>query len=111
MRYISSANIACGWHAGDPMTMEKTIELAKLAGVAIGAHPGFNDLMGFGRRELRITPEEMTAYVKYQIGSLQALCKSHGCHVEHVKPHGAMYNMAAKDPKYAFSHCQSLKGS
>lgn len=97
MSFITSANIACGWHAGDPMVMDATIRLAKENGVAIGAHPGFNDLMGFGRRNVQVTPPEMKAYTKFQLGALQAFASSQGCSLQHLKPHGAMYNMAAKD--------------
>ena len=97
MPYITSANIACGFHAGDPMWMRRTVELAEKAGVAIGAHPGLPDLIGFGRREMKITPEEAKNYVKYQVGALQAFTGSK--RLQHVKPHGALYNMgvASKD--------------
>lgn len=91
MPYITSANIACGFHAGDPMWMQKTVGLAEKSGVAIGAHPGLPDLIGFGRREMKITPEEAKNYVKYQIGALQAFTGSK--RLQHVKPHGALYNM------------------
>lgn len=108
LRYVTSANIACGWHAGDPMVMDATIKLAKEYGVAIGAHPGFNDLMGFGRRNMHVTPEEMKAYTKFQLGALQAFSLSHGCRVQHVKPHGAMYNMAAKDAALARAIAEAI---
>ncbi|NQT05552.1 MAG: LamB/YcsF family protein [Dehalococcoidia bacterium] len=91
MPYITSANIACGFHAGDPMWMQRTVGLAEEAGVAIGAHPGLPDLIGFGRREMKVTPEEAKNYVKYQIGALQAFTGSK--RLQHVKPHGALYNM------------------
>lgn len=97
IKYVSSVNIACGWHAGDPEVMEKTIKMAGENGVAIGAHPGFPDLIGFGRRNLSVSPSEMKAYVKYQLGALMAFTKAKGEKIQHVKPHGAMYNMAAKD--------------
>lgn len=97
IKYVTSANVACGWHAGDPMVMEKTTQMAKMHGVGLGAHPGFLDLMGFGRRNLVATPEEVKAYIKYQLGALMAFAKAQGIRVQHVKPHGAMYNMAAKD--------------
>ncbi|ABR49126.1 LamB/YcsF family protein [Alkaliphilus metalliredigens QYMF] len=97
VKYITSANIACGWHAGDPMVMEKTVQAAIRNKVAIGAHPGFPDLMGFGRRNMVVTQEEAKAYVKYQIGALWAFTKAAGVAIQHVKPHGALYNMAAKD--------------
>lgn len=99
MPYITSANIACGFHAGDPMWMQKTVELAERAGVAIGAHPGLPDLIGFGRREMRITPDEAKNYVKYQVGALQAFAKAK--RLQHVKPHGALYNMGVADKALA----------
>ncbi|WP_129598175.1 LamB/YcsF family protein [Anaerophilus nitritogenes] len=97
IQYVTSANIACGWHAGDPLVMEKTVHMAKKENVRIGAHPGYPDLMGFGRRNITCSPKEVKAYVKYQLGALQAFTKSLGEKIQHVKPHGAMYNMAAKD--------------
>lgn len=97
LRYISSANIACGFHAGDPLIMDKTVEMAVNENTAIGAHPGFPDLMGFGRREMKITAEEAKCYIKYQIGALWAFAVSKGVKLQHVKVHGAFYNMAAKD--------------
>ena len=95
---ISSANIACGFHAGDPTVMRHTIAIAKNNGVAIGAHPGFPDLIGFGRRNLDASLEEIRDYVTYQIGALQAFTAAAGMTLQHVKPHGALYNMAVKDP-------------
>ncbi|MDX1910606.1 MAG: 5-oxoprolinase subunit PxpA, partial [Saprospiraceae bacterium] len=97
MQYISSANIACGFHAGDPGIMRETVRMALKHHVAIGAHPGFPDLQGFGRREIKATPEEVFAMTLYQIGALQAIARAEGGFVRHVKPHGALYNMAAKD--------------
>jgi UPF0271 protein len=94
---ISSANIACGFHAGDPAVMRRTIAMAKENGVAIGAHPGFPDLLGFGRRNLDASLEEIKDYVTYQIGALQAFAAAAGVTLQHVKPHGALYNMAVKD--------------
>ena len=99
--HISSANVACGYHAGDPLVMDATIAAAKEAGVAVGAHPGYPDLIGFGRRNLACSPKEAKAYVKYQIGALSAFAKAHGIKLQHVKPHGALYNMAGKDPLLA----------
>lgn len=101
IQHISSANIACGWHAGDPVVMEKTVEIAAKKGVAVGAHPGYPDLMGFGRREMVVTAEEAKAYVKYQIGALWGFAKSKGVKIQHIKPHGALYNMAAINPTLA----------
>ena len=97
MPWITSANIACGFHAGDFSTMQKTVLLAKAHGVAIGAHVSLPDLQGFGRRELRVTPEETYAMTLYQIGALAAFARAAGTRVAHVKPHGALYNMAAKN--------------
>ena len=108
LKFVSSANVACGWHAGDPMVMEKTVALAKEFGTAVGAHPGFPDLMGFGRRNMAVTPEEAKAYVKYQLGALQAFAKAHGVKIQHVKPHGALYNMAAVDEKLAKAMCEAV---
>ena len=108
LRYISSANIACGFHAGDPLVMQKTVALAKSASTAIGAHPGFPDLMGFGRRNITITAQEAKAYIKYQVGALWAFAKAEGLKLQHVKPHGAFYNMAAKDEKLAAAICEGI---
>jgi UPF0271 protein len=94
--YVTSANIACGFHAGDPSIMRKTVKMALEKHVGIGAHPGFSDLAGFGRRAIDISPEEVYDLVIYQIGALQAFVKSEGGKLQHVKPHGALYNMAAK---------------
>jgi len=97
MASISSANVACGFHGGDPAVMRRTVRLARDHGVAVGAHPGFPDLVGFGRREMRISPQEVEDLVLYQIGALAAVAKSEGLRLAHVKPHGALYNMAVKD--------------
>jgi len=94
---ISSANIACGFHAGDPTVMRRTIAIAKANGVALGAHPGFPDLIGFGRRNLEATLDEIRDYVTYQIGALQAFAAAAGMRLQHVKPHGALYNMAVRN--------------
>ncbi|OZU88826.1 lactam utilization protein LamB [Virgibacillus indicus] len=94
LEHISSANIACGFHAGDPNVMDRTIRLAKKYNVAIGAHPGFPDIAGFGRRMIEFSPEEIYRIVLYQIGSLQAFCKVHQVQMLHVKAHGALYNQA-----------------
>jgi 5-oxoprolinase (ATP-hydrolysing) subunit A len=97
LRYVTSVNVACGFHAGDPLVMRKTVQMALEQKVAIGAHPGFPDLLGFGRRNIAVTPGEAYAYVVYQIGALAAFVKAEGGKMSHVKPHGALYNMAAKD--------------
>ena len=101
MPFISSANIACGMHAGDPSVMAKTVRSALEHGVAVGAHPGFADLQGFGRRNMSLSPEEVHDLVLYQIGALQAFVKAEGSKLHHVKPHGALYNMAAQDSAMA----------
>ena len=107
--YISSANVACGFHASDPVVMDKTVALAKDAGVAVGAHPGYPDLQGFGRRNMTIPPREVKAMVMYQIGALQAFCTAHGLKLQHVKPHGALYNMAGKDEALDMAVCEAIQ--
>ncbi|KPU62910.1 LamB/YcsF family protein [Thermococcus sp. EP1] len=97
MKYITSANIACGWHAGDPLVMRNTVRLAKDMNVEVGAHPGYPDLMGFGRRYMGITREEARNYILYQIGALYAFVKAEGLTLQHVKPHGALYNALVRD--------------
>lgn len=94
--YVTSANIACGFHAGDPGSMRKTVKMALEKNVGIGAHPGLQDLIGFGRREMQITPQEAYDLVVYQIGALHAFVKAEGGKMQHVKPHGALFNMASK---------------
>jgi UPF0271 protein len=94
---VSSANIACGFHAGDPLTMRETVAAAIARGVAIGAHPGYPDLMGFGRRELGASPDEIGSYVVYQVGALRAVCAAQGARLRYVKAHGALYNRAVTD--------------
>lgn len=101
LNHVSSANVACGWHAGDPLIMAKTVALCKEKGVAVGAHPGYPDLLGFGRRALAITPADAEAYVLYQVGALQAFCHANGVKLQHVKLHGAFYNTACITPKLA----------
>ncbi|MCD8225645.1 MAG: 5-oxoprolinase subunit PxpA [Clostridiales bacterium] len=106
---VTSANVACGYHASDPVVMEKTIEMAKAAGIEVGAHPGFPDLMGFGRRNMAVTPAEAKAYTLYQLGALDAFCRAHNLNMQHVKPHGALYNMAAKDYALAKGICEAIR--
>lgn len=101
MPSITSANVACGYHGGDPGVMRRTIGLARDTGVAVGAHPGFPDLMGFGRREMRMRPQDVEDMVLYQIGALAAIAKSEGVRLSHVKAHGALYNMAVTDKSLA----------
>jgi 5-oxoprolinase (ATP-hydrolysing) subunit A len=97
MPLITSANVGCGFHGGDPVTMQRTVDLAARNAVGVGAHPGLPDLMGFGRREMRISPEEAKAYTLYQAGALKAFLESHGMSLQHVKPHGAFYRVLMKD--------------
>jgi UPF0271 protein len=101
MRSITSANVACGFHAGDPGMMRATVELARTHGVAVGAHPGFPDLEGFGRRELQVAPRDVEDFVVYQVGALAAIAAAQGVRLQHVKPHGALFNMAARDAALA----------
>ena len=108
LKYITSANVACGWHAGDAMVMDKTLALAKKFDTAIGVHPGFPDLMGFGRREMKISYDETKNYIKYQLGALWAFARAHGLSLQHLKPHGAFYNMAAKDAGMAKAIAQAV---
>lgn len=101
MASISSANVACGFHGGDPGVMRRTVRLARDAGVAVGAHPGFPDLVGFGRREMRVSARDVEDMVLYQIGALEAIARSEGVRLQHVKAHGALYNMAVRDRELA----------
>jgi UPF0271 protein len=105
---VTSVNIACGWHAGDPLVMDNTIKTAIKHGTAIGAHPGLPDLMGFGRRNMAVTPEEVKVYVQYQLGALMAIAKANGAKLQHVKAHGALYNMAAQDPGLAMAVARAV---
>src|SRR5215472_1779859 len=106
---VTSANVACGFHAGDPMIMRATVDAAVRAGVAVGAHPGYPDRQGFGRRDLAATPAEITADVLYQIGALQAVCRAAGTRVRYVKAHGALYNRAAKDAAAAKAIVEAVR--
>ena len=105
---ITSANIACGFHAGDENVMNETIQLAKENNVGIGAHPGLPDLQGFGRRKMDIKPKEIYNLVVYQLGALNGFCKIHGTRINHVKPHGALYNMGAKNKEIAQAIAQAV---
>ena len=109
MPWITSANIACGFHAGDFSTMQQTVALAKQHGVAIGAHVSLPDLQGFGRREMKIAPHEVYALTLYQIGALHALAHAQQTRVAHVKPHGALYNMAARDRALADAIARAVR--
>ena len=106
IKYISSANVACGFHAGDPQWMRETVHLAEVHGVAVGAHTSFPDLVGFGRRNIEVSPDEARNDVIYQIGALQAFTSGH--RLQHVKPHGAMYNRAVVDEDLARSICDAI---
>ena len=109
MPYITSANIACGFHAGDARTMQTTVRLAKKYSVAVGAHPSWLDVEGFGRREMTLPPDEVEALILYQIGALSAIAKAEGVELVHVKPHGALYNQAAKDRSLADAIARAVK--
>jgi UPF0271 protein len=106
---ISSVNVACGFHAGDPLTIRRTLALAQRTATAVGAHPGFPDRVGFGRRELAATPEEVYADVLYQVGALSAFLRAAGMPLHHVKPHGALYNRATRDPETARAIAQAVR--
>lgn len=107
--YVTSINVACGFHAADPSSMLKTVQLAKKHGVAIGAHPSYPDLVGFGRRYLACSPAEVKADVMYQIGALEAICRSEGVSLQHVKVHGALYNAAAADKAIAVAVAEAIR--
>lgn len=109
LQYVTSANVACGFHAGDPGTMARTVRLAVAAGVSVGAHPGLADLQGFGRREMAVSPAEVYDAVAYQLGALQAIAKAAGTSVRHVKTHGALYNMAARSEPLSEAIARAVK--
>jgi 5-oxoprolinase (ATP-hydrolysing) subunit A len=106
---ISSANVACGFHGGDPLMMERTIALATAAGVAIGAHPGYPDRAGFGRRAIAATPDEIRTDVIYQVGAMAAFCKAAGVPLQHVKAHGALYNRAVGNARMATAIAEGVR--
>jgi len=108
---VTSANVACGFHGGDPVVMTRTVSRAAERDVSIGAHPGYPDLLGFGRRELAVSPEEIEAYVVYQIGALQAICRSAGTRVRYVKPHGALFMRAVRDPSAADAIAEATRSA
>lgn len=109
MPFISSANIACGYHAGDALLMEKTVELCLIHKVAIGAHPGFNDKPNFGRIDMRLSENELYDLMSDQLNALQDICREQGTHLHHVKPHGALYNMAARNKHISHVLAQAVK--
>ena len=106
---VTSASIACGFHAGDPVVMRETVASALTRGVRIAAHPGYPDLVGFGRRDLAVTPSEVEAIVVYQIGALQAVCAAAGARLRYVKPHGSLYNRAARDAATADAIARAVR--
>lgn len=109
MNYVSSINVACGFHAGDAGTMRETVQMAQTKGVAIGAHPGFPDLQGFGRREMSLSAQEIFDVVLYQVAALKGICEAFGARLHHVKPHGALYNLAAKNSQVAAAVAAAVK--
>lgn len=109
MPFLSSANVACGYHGGDPHVMRNTVRLARKHGVAIGAHVSFPDLIGFGRRRMDISAQELKDYVTYQVGALQAFATAEDARVEHVKPHGMLYVMCSRDETYATAMAETVK--
>jgi UPF0271 protein len=108
MPYIDMANLACGFHASDPVTMHRSIKIARDNSVEIGAHPSYPDLSGFGRREMKCSPEEIVSFVIYQCGALDALCKTYGEKITYLKPHGALYNTMMKDTDIFKSICKAV---
>ncbi len=108
IQYITSANIACGWHAGDPLVMDTTVKMAVERGVGVGAHPGYPDLLGFGRRNMDCTPNEIRKYLVCQIGALEAVCKVNGTALRHVKPHGALYLTAVENEDVARAIAEAI---
>jgi UPF0271 protein len=108
MKFITSANIACGWHAGDPLVMGRTVQMAAENKVGIGAHPGYPDLAGFGRRNMDCSADEVRHYVVYQIGALQAFCRVQGVNLRHVKPHGALYLTAVGNEMVARAVAEAI---
>lgn len=109
MKYVTSISVGCGFHAGDPHVMRQTVALAKEHGVAVGAHPGYPDLMGFGRRKMEVTPEEAKDFILYQVGALTAFCQAAGLELQHVKPHGEFYQMPWKDEALARGILEAIR--
>src|SRR5512136_2005583 len=106
--FITSANVAAGFHAGDPQVIDRTVALAVKLGVALGAHPGFPDLVGFGRRAMSCASDEVEAMILYQVAAVAGFARAHGAALRHVKPHGALYNMAAQDPSLALAIARGI---
>jgi UPF0271 protein len=111
MQVVKSANVACGFHAGDPTVMAEAVRIAKENGVSVGAHPGFNDLWGFGRRQIQMNAKDLELMVLYQIAALQGMARAQGVKVTHVKPHGALNNMAHVDADYAMAIARGIKAA
>jgi UPF0271 protein len=109
MNYVSSVNVACGFHAGDASTIRETVQLAAQKGVAVGAHPSFPDLQGFGRRTMSLSAQEIFDLTLYQVSAVDGICRAYGVTLNHVKPHGALYNLAATDAKVAAAICAAVK--
>ncbi|HEV8663506.1 MAG TPA: 5-oxoprolinase subunit PxpA [Candidatus Methylomirabilis sp.] len=108
MRHVTSINVACGWHAGDPAVMRNTVAAAKAAGVRVGAHPSYPDRLGFGRREMALTRQEARDYTLYQLGALHAFATAQGMALQHVKAHGALYNVAVRDREIALGIAEAM---
>jgi len=109
LRWVTSANVACGWHGGDPQVMRATVARAKALGVAVGAHPSYPDHLGFGRRVMQLTRQEARDYMLYQIGALRAFAEALGLRLQHVKPHGAIYNVAIKDRELSLGIAEAVQ--
>ena len=108
IKYVTTANVACGWHGGDPMVMDKVVKKAAERKVAVGAHPGYPDLMGFGRRKMVLKPSEVKNYIKYQVGALMAFTASYGMKLQHVAPHGALGNLCQYDRDVSRAICEAV---
>ena len=109
MPFITMANVACGFHASDPVVMRKTVRLAERHGVKVGAHPSYPDLQGFGRREIKMGRDELAAFLIYQVGALKAFLDAQGMPLNHIKPHGALYGVAARDEQVAHAVCDAAE--
>ena len=109
IKFVTSANVACGFHAGDPMVMDRTVKMARERGVAVGAHPGYPDLQGFGRRKMALSPLEIKNDMKYQIGALKAFVEAEGMRLQHVAPHGALGNLCQYDRDASRAICEAVR--
>lgn len=108
MKYITTANVACGWHAGDPMVMDRVVRIARERSISVGAHPGCPDMMGFGRRKMVLSHDEVKNYVKYQIGALKAFTDSYGIRLDHIIPHGSWGGLSQKDEDFCEAFCEAV---